>query len=209
MVRPCLTFGSAFWFCPPARPPAARLLFGCAFGMARITTTQQHFTTRQPARGAFYIGVRLSANRCECSSVACYAWLARCCCGVDGVRVCGMLRVARSLLLRGGWRVALAHSQGFTQGGKEDVFHQLVAAELCDNVWSICMHEGTKSNGTLTIGGVDPRLSANVSCVTYCCHPHPRCAPCLPPGLPACFGWSPGAGLRAHVACLGHHQPPL
>jgi len=54
---------------------------------------------------------------------------------------------------------------GFTQGGKEDVFAQLVAAGECDNVWSICMYEGTKSNGTITIGGVDPRLSDNVSYV--------------------------------------------
>jgi len=54
---------------------------------------------------------------------------------------------------------------GFTQGGKEDVFAQLVAAGKCDNVWSICMHEGSVSNGTLTIGGVDPRLSDKVDYV--------------------------------------------
>lgn len=34
-----------------------------------------------------------------------------------------------------------------------------------DNVWSICMHEGSVSNGTLTIGGVDPRLSDKVDYV--------------------------------------------
>jgi len=54
---------------------------------------------------------------------------------------------------------------GFTQGGSEDVFAQLVKAGLCDNVWAMCMHEGSKSNGTITIGGVDPRLSDNVSYV--------------------------------------------
>ena len=50
---------------------------------------------------------------------------------------------------------------GFTQGGKEDVFASLVAAGLCDNVWAMCMSEGSKSNGTITIGGVDERLSVN------------------------------------------------
>ena len=48
---------------------------------------------------------------------------------------------------------------GFTQGGKEDVFASLVAAGKCDNVWAMCMYEGKKSNGTITIGGVDKRLS--------------------------------------------------
>ena len=49
---------------------------------------------------------------------------------------------------------------GFTGGGRgEDVFGSLVAAGLCDNVWAICMSAGHKSNGTLTLGGVDPRLS--------------------------------------------------
>lgn len=48
---------------------------------------------------------------------------------------------------------------GFTSGGSEDVFSQLVAAKACDNIWSICMHRGSKSNGTLTLGGVDSRLS--------------------------------------------------
>ena len=48
---------------------------------------------------------------------------------------------------------------GFTGGGSEDVFAQLVAANKCDNVWALCMYKGTKSNGTITIGGVDERLS--------------------------------------------------
>jgi len=48
---------------------------------------------------------------------------------------------------------------GFTQGGSEDVFAQLVAGGKCDNIWAMCMHQGTKSNGTITIGGADPRLS--------------------------------------------------
>jgi len=48
---------------------------------------------------------------------------------------------------------------GFTQGGAGNVFAQLVAAKKCDNVWALCMYEGSESNGTLTIGGVDPRLS--------------------------------------------------
>ena len=41
------------------------------------------------------------------------------------------------------------------------MFGSLVNAGLCDNVWGMCMHEGSKSNGTLTIGGVDPRLSVD------------------------------------------------
>jgi len=48
---------------------------------------------------------------------------------------------------------------GFTQGGKENVFAQLVANNKCENIWAMCMQEGSKSNGSLTIGGVDPRLS--------------------------------------------------
>ena len=56
---------------------------------------------------------------------------------------------------------------GFTGGGQEDVFSQLVAAgKVPDNVWAMCMYEGSKSNGTITIGGVDGRLSVNGS-VTY------------------------------------------
>ena len=49
---------------------------------------------------------------------------------------------------------------GFTSGGDEDVFASLVAAGKCDNVWAICMKEGSKSNGTITIGGVDMEPSA-------------------------------------------------
>jgi len=48
---------------------------------------------------------------------------------------------------------------GFTQGGSENVFSQLVSSGKCDNVWALCMYEGSSGNGTLTIGGVDPRLS--------------------------------------------------
>jgi len=48
---------------------------------------------------------------------------------------------------------------GFTMRGNQNVFASLVAAGLCDNVWAICMRPGSKSNGTLTIGGVDPRLA--------------------------------------------------
>jgi len=54
---------------------------------------------------------------------------------------------------------------GFTMGGQSNVFAQLVAAGKCDNVWAMCMYEGAKSNGTLTIGGVDPRLSDDVQYV--------------------------------------------
>mmetsp|Transcript_68236 Transcript_68236/g.108276 ORF Transcript_68236/g.108276 Transcript_68236/m.108276 type:complete len:405 (+) Transcript_68236:35-1249(+) len=54
---------------------------------------------------------------------------------------------------------------GFTAGGKSNVFAQLVAAGKCDNVWALCMYEGRHSNGTLTIGGVDPRLSDPVAYV--------------------------------------------
>eukprot|EP00927_Polykrikos_kofoidii_P073540 TRINITY_DN69571_c0_g1_i1.p1 TRINITY_DN69571_c0_g1~~TRINITY_DN69571_c0_g1_i1.p1 ORF type:complete len:421 (-),score=81.92 TRINITY_DN69571_c0_g1_i1:211-1392(-) len=41
----------------------------------------------------------------------------------------------------------------------QDVFATLVAAGHCHNVWAMCMHEGSVSNGTLTVGGVDARLS--------------------------------------------------
>ena len=54
---------------------------------------------------------------------------------------------------------------GFTMGQKKNVFASLVAAGMCDNVWAMCMREGSKSNGTITIGGVDARLSGNVSYV--------------------------------------------
>ena len=56
---------------------------------------------------------------------------------------------------------------GFTGGGNEDVFAQLVAAQKVPaNIWAICMFEGANSNGTITIGGVDERLSINGS-VSY------------------------------------------
>lgn len=46
---------------------------------------------------------------------------------------------------------------GFSE---EDPLATLVAAGKCDNVWAICMNEeGSASNGTLTIGGVDSSLS--------------------------------------------------
>ena len=54
---------------------------------------------------------------------------------------------------------------GFTMGQKKNVFASLVAAGKCENVWAMCMKEGTVSNGTITIGGVDARLSSNVSYV--------------------------------------------
>merc|ERR1719201_296307 len=50
---------------------------------------------------------------------------------------------------------------GFTMGGDKNVFASLVKAGHCDNVWAMCMYEGSKSNGTLTIGGADPRLSVD------------------------------------------------
>lgn len=48
---------------------------------------------------------------------------------------------------------------GFTMGGSSNVHQQLVALGKCDNVWALCMYEGSQSNGTLTIGGADARLS--------------------------------------------------
>ena len=42
----------------------------------------------------------------------------------------------------------------------------LIDPGKCDNVWSICMVEGSTSNGTLTVGGVDHRLHTdNISYV--------------------------------------------
>ena len=54
---------------------------------------------------------------------------------------------------------------GFTSGGPENVFAQLVAGNKCDNVWAMCMYQGKKSNGTITIGGVDPLLSTDMTYV--------------------------------------------
>jgi len=48
---------------------------------------------------------------------------------------------------------------GFTMGGSSNVYKQLVDAGKCDNVWALCMYEGSQSNGTLTIGGADARLA--------------------------------------------------
>ena len=49
---------------------------------------------------------------------------------------------------------------GFTMGSKENVFASLVADGKCDNIWALCINnDGLKSNGTITIGGVDERLS--------------------------------------------------
>jgi len=55
---------------------------------------------------------------------------------------------------------------GFTFASNKNVFSQLVSAGKCDNVWALCMHQGSVSNGTLTIGGADPRLSVDGK-VTY------------------------------------------
>jgi hypothetical protein len=54
---------------------------------------------------------------------------------------------------------------GFTMGGKSNVFAALVSQGLCANVWALCLHEGSVSNGTLTVGGVDDRLASGP--VTY------------------------------------------
>lgn len=48
---------------------------------------------------------------------------------------------------------------GFTMGSGKNVFAQLVKAGLCENIWAMCMYQGQTHNGTLTIGGVDTRLS--------------------------------------------------
>jgi len=50
-------------------------------------------------------------------------------------------------------------------GTSKNVFASLVADGKTDNVWAMCMVEGSKSNGTITIGGVDPRLADFVSYV--------------------------------------------
>ena len=38
---------------------------------------------------------------------------------------------------------------GFTSPSKKNVFSSLVKAGKCDNVWAMCMYEGSTSNGTL------------------------------------------------------------
>jgi len=50
---------------------------------------------------------------------------------------------------------------GFTMGTKMNVFAELVKQKKCDNVWALCINNGGKGNGTLTVGGVDPRLSTD------------------------------------------------
>lgn len=47
---------------------------------------------------------------------------------------------------------------GFIGNGKTNVYAQMVAAGLIDDVWALCLHHGTTSNGTLTIGGTDSRM---------------------------------------------------
>ena len=54
---------------------------------------------------------------------------------------------------------------GFTGGGAKNVFAQLVAGGHCENVWALCLNHGSTSNGTLTIGGVEPSLaSEDIAC---------------------------------------------
>lgn len=49
---------------------------------------------------------------------------------------------------------------GMVKGAQGNVFYELcVAGHYCEPVWAICMVEGTKSNGTITIGGVDESLA--------------------------------------------------
>jgi len=41
----------------------------------------------------------------------------------------------------------------------EDVLATLANAGKCDRIWGLCMYEGRKSNGTMTVGGVDSNLA--------------------------------------------------
>jgi len=41
----------------------------------------------------------------------------------------------------------------------EDVLATLAKAGKCDHVWGLCMHEGSHSNGTMTVGGIDKTLA--------------------------------------------------
>lgn len=41
----------------------------------------------------------------------------------------------------------------------EDVLATLVKQGKCQHIWGVCMHPGTRSNGTMTVGGVDSRLA--------------------------------------------------
>jgi hypothetical protein len=56
---------------------------------------------------------------------------------------------------------------GFTMGLKKNVFASLVEAGKSANVWAMCMNDGSKSNGTITIGGVDDRFVATGKKVEY------------------------------------------
>eukprot|EP00998_Keelungia_sp_KM082_P003496 NODE_1434_length_1334_cov_70.681856_g1421_i0.p1 GENE.NODE_1434_length_1334_cov_70.681856_g1421_i0~~NODE_1434_length_1334_cov_70.681856_g1421_i0.p1 ORF type:complete len:403 (+),score=89.22 NODE_1434_length_1334_cov_70.681856_g1421_i0:60-1268(+) len=47
---------------------------------------------------------------------------------------------------------------GFIDSGKSTVFEQLVKAGKSKNLWAICMNEGSKSNGTVTLSEIDNRL---------------------------------------------------
>jgi hypothetical protein len=48
---------------------------------------------------------------------------------------------------------------GFIGTGQRNVFSQLVKGDVVDNIFAVCFNnKGVKSNGTLTVGGVDPRL---------------------------------------------------
>jgi len=41
----------------------------------------------------------------------------------------------------------------------EDVLATLANAGKCDRIWGVCMFEGSHSNGTMTVGDVDPTLA--------------------------------------------------
>ena len=46
-----------------------------------------------------------------------------------------------------------------SDSSKHSVFSALVTAgAVAEDVWAICLSPGSKSNGTITLGGVDPRL---------------------------------------------------
>lgn len=42
----------------------------------------------------------------------------------------------------------------------EDVLATLANAGKCDRIWGLCMYEGSHSNGTMTVGGVDETLAS-------------------------------------------------
>lgn len=39
-----------------------------------------------------------------------------------------------------------------------NLFARLVEEGVCDNIWALCLHQGSVSTGSLTLGGVDTRL---------------------------------------------------